>query len=378
MGTLGDSNDIRRLSTALCALAVMLVAIPALAQAHDPTTLEAAIEHYFAAESTAPAVVALNEAGFRYNRLLVAETLPSERAVFVEVELGCQGDKIRYPLKFERRTKDDTVHWKLSWAPAAVYAQTLADVARHDKLAKTDTGSEWAEIQRLPAFPIIVGPKSFVTPYGRVSATKVTPPPGAKNTNEPATSQLAPPKELAKHAQRWIGLTMEDDPGSANVDLLIEQKTSWTRVTQALMAPASLGLFRVYLVGRADGNLVAYAAAAPVIRRAPAGTEPLVVGMYHHGKTHAFRVRLGTEVVADSKACADNMTFCADTLTDFQKESEAHITDALAHHKTKVAYVMMAATGDFPAAEVVPYLAALDEALGLPDGKIFMGYIASQ
>ncbi len=375
MGTLADRHLPQILLMGACAFLVGLFAVPAHAQQAQARTVESALEHFFDANSHNPSVRKLLDAGFSYNRLLVAERLPSEKALFVEVELGEQDTKIRYPLKLESTAVDDGKRWSVAWSPVLEYAAALANDARQGDLASFGVGEQWSEIQRLPAFPIIVEKAAYVTPYGRVSAVPAQASGAHKSAQAPA--KLAPPKELVQHAQRWIGLTMEDDPGSANVDLLLGPEASWRHVTEALMAPASLGLFRVYLVGCSKKTIVAVSAVAPVVKHTRGGTVPIVVGMYAHNPGRAFRVRVGPQLLANQQSCAKDMTFCAQSTAQFQQKLSLHIHKALAHRNIKVAYVMLAATGDIAAAEVVPYITALGDALSIPHAKIFIGYIDS-
>lgn len=352
-----------------------VLASPAFAQQAAAPTVEAALEEHFSAEAKNAAAGVLRKAGYDYKRLLVAEMLPSETTLFVEVELA-KGDaekkSLRYPLKLERKLADGKVSWQVGWSPVEDYARGLVGVAKKDGLAAVGTDTAWTAVERLPAFPVIVGEKAFVTPYGRVPTT-------TKEGDEPTeNSQLAPPKKLAEHAQRWIGLTLEDEPGTANVDLILEPEVSWKRATQALMAPASFGLFRMYVVGANQGRFVALETAAPVMRKTPEGAEPLVVGMYREGDKHAFRVRIGKQLVPSDKACAENMTFCTVSIDAFEQKALDQITAALSQRHTRLAYVLFAATGDFPASEVATYLQALSTALGIPSKKIFMGYIGEK
>jgi hypothetical protein len=343
------------------------IASPAMAQS---PTVEGALQTHFGADSDDPAAQVLRKAGYTYERTLVAEMLPSETTLFVEVELARDDTNLRYPLKLARKLDDGEVRWSVDWSPVEDYARGLVAVGKDDALAPINAKTDWTAVERLPAFPVIVGEGVFVTPYGRV-ATQTQP-------SDDEAAQLAPPKKLAEHAQRWIGLTLEDEPGTANVDLILSPDVTWQRATTALMAPASFGMFRMYVVGSNDGRPVAFATAAPVLRQAPDGAAPLVVGMYPAGEQNAFKVRIGDEVVAGEDACADAMTFCAKTLADFEQQALDRITAAVTEKQTKLAYVMFATTGDFKASTVANHLIGLGRALGVPTAKIFMGYIGGK
>lgn len=360
----------KTLSFAALLAAICALASPAVAQQAPSPTVEGALQAHFGAESDDAAADVLRKAGYAYERLLVAEMLPSETTLFVEVELARDDTKLRYPLKLARKLDHGEVRWQVDWSPVEAYARGLVAVGKEDGLAEIDTKSGWTDIERLPAFPIIVGEQVFVTPYGRVATE-------TKTTDDEA-AQLAPPKKLAEHAQRWIGLTLEDEPGTANVDLILSPNVTWQRATKALMAPASFGMFRMYVVGSKEGRPVAFATAAPVVRQTPEGASPLVVGMYPEGEQNAFRVRIGDDLVGSDKACADGMTFCAKTLADFEQRALDQITAAVTQRQTKIAYVMFAATGDYKASAVANHLVGLGRALGVPSAKVFMGYIGGK
>jgi hypothetical protein len=356
-------------------LALLVFANPAHAQQAASTSVEGALEAYFAEGSGDSAAAVLRDAGFAYECLLVAEMLPSEATLLAEVELARGDTRLRYPIKLARQLDKDTITWKVNWTPVEAYAQGLVAIAGEEALASVgQVRTGWADIERVPAFPVIVGDTAFVTPYGRVAV------PEPSSGNEDAKQA---PQELGKHAQQWVGLTLEDEPGTANVDLLLGKDVAWTRATQALMAPASLGLFRTYLVGRAGADVVAVATAAPVVRPTAEDAAPLVIGMYREGDKHAFRVRIGDDVIAHEDACGDKMTFCVSSgkngsIDAFEQQSIDKITAAIQHKKAKLSYVMFAATGAFGAGEVARYIEALGQALGMPSSKIFIGYIGEE
>jgi hypothetical protein len=371
----------RILLAILSAAALVGFACPAYAQQSAATSVEGALQAHFSADSKAADAAVLRDAGYAYERMLIAEMLPSEATLFAEVELA-QGDvRLRYPLKLARKLDGDMIVWQVSWAPVEAYARGLVQVAGEGGLASVgETGTSWADVERLPAFPVIVGDTAFVTPYGRVAAPETV---GKAATADEAKSQLPMPKELSEHAQRWVGLTLEDEPGTANVDLLLSRGVAWTRVTQALMAPASLGLFRTYLIGRAGGQVVAHATAAPVVRQTPSGAEPMVVGMYRRSDKHAFRMRIGDDLIEGDDVCAERMTFCTGagdsaSLDIFKQQVLDLVSAAIKEDKNQIAYVMFAATGEFGAGEVVRHLKALGTALGVPTSKLFIGYIGAE
>ena len=353
-------------------LCLFAVASGAHAQPPAAPTVEAALQQYFASDAADAAV--LREAGFGYERLLVAESLPSEMTLAVEVELSGPHRTVRYPLKIERVEPQGTTNWRVDWAPEQAYANALVEYAGGDTLAALGDAKAWHRTERLPAFPIVVADDAFVTPFGAVEAQTGT----AKDGGD----EIVPPKKLVEHSQRWVGLLLEDEPGAAIIDLLVAPGASWKQVTRAMMAPASLGLFRVYLLGRADRTVVAVPSVAPIFgtQTSPERTAPLVIGMYNVKGGPGFRVRLGDAVLEAETAsgCGERMSFCAATLEQFETKTAQLVGDAAASSKTKIAYVMLAATGEFEFADVLPYYPALARALGVPAGKLFVGYIRDE
>lgn len=348
---------------------VTAFAWPAFAQDTKSKTVEGALQAYFAGDAD-EGVAVLGKAGFEYERLLVAEMLPSEATVVAEVELAGDAKRLRYPVKLERSLVDGEARWRVGWAPVEAYARALLAVSGEGAGAQIPGGEVWADIRRVPAFPVIVSEQLFVTPFGQVPAE-----PADGATPE---EQLVPPQKLVEHAQRWIGLLLEDDPAPAAVDLMVAPGASWTRTTQALMAPASQGLFKVYMIGQKDDRLVAATAAAPIFgqQSTPQGTAPLIVGVYKAEGGPGVRVKFGDTLVEGEATCGERMSFCATSLEEFRQQSANVVGEAVEKADARVAYVMLAATGDFEYAEVLPYFDALSGALGVPTGKIFMGYIA--
>jgi hypothetical protein len=353
-----------------CCLLAVLTAAPDGARAQEAPTVEVALQQYFGAESSDEAVEALRGAGFDYERLLVAESLPSRTTVMVEVELASDSGRLRYPLKLARRDAAEGSSWQVDWAPEPVYARALAALSV-DGLAGFEAPGFWADVERLPAFPVVVLADRFVTPFGAVAAEP------AEDAEQPA--ELAAPEDLFKHAQRWTGMILEDAPGPAGIDLIVGADVSWRRATQAMMAPAAVGLFRLYLVGRAGGDLVALASNAPVMGDdATSQSAPLVVGMYPAGDQSAFRIRIGERLLDAEDSCAERMSLCAQSAEAFELAAVGHVTDALAEEPTKIAYVLFAATADFSVAQVAAHYRALSVSLGVESQKMFLGFIADE
>lgn len=418
---------------ALLLLSVFLIAAPppgALAQTGAPPgsaasavraqTVTGALERYFAADSTDPAVGELNKAQFAFNRLLVAEVLPGGKALLAEVALSKKGMVIRYPIKLERDETQPATTWRVTWAPDVAFARALVGACEGRDLAPLQVGRPWEDFHRLPAFPVIVGPGYFVTPFGKIDEKS-----GARATA--AAASLHPPEELTRHVQRWTGQVMLDDPASANVDLLLHAGVTWKHATRALMAPAMQGLFRIHFVGHGPRGLYAVSAAAPVFKEATATTQSSAViamsALPAHNAAgdvpgYAFRVRVGEQMLgaqpaaasppasskekdarnsdapssdthADTRSstqvtrssaqvnCDSAATFCARTLDDFRARIKQSILARPDGHKAPPTQVLLAATGDLPATVVVNHLGSVLQALEMTTERVFAGYSAA-
>lgn len=362
------------------------VAAPAYAQAPSPKagaqsaqktarTVEGALRAYFSADTAA--ANAFRAAGLDYRRILIAHRLPSADRLIVEVELGNGPTALRYPL----RLKDDSAakdgsQWRVDWAPDDAYARALAEAAQNGRFAQAGAGRGWSEIQRLPAFPVLVGADFFVTPYGRIAVD-----PAAEGA-EPSAG-LDPPEDLGKHAQRWTGMLLQDDPGSANIDIILADGATWKRATQALLPAAMVGLVRAYYIGQDEGALVATSTVAPVFKQMVSGDATLVIGVSPTEKARRYgvRLRLGGQALAPaaekSGECPESATFCASTDGDFAPQLQAQARQLKAANTTP-AYVMLAASGDILAADMLHYLASARVVFELGAGKIVVGYIAPQ
>lgn len=375
-----------------------------------------ALENYFSADSEAPAVRALHGAKLAFNRLLVAEVLPGGKTLLAEVALSNKDAAIRYPIKLERDETPSGDAWRVTWAPDVAFAQALVAACEANKLAALQVGRPWEDFHRLPAFPVIVTREYVVTPFGKIDEK-----PDARA--EAPAGALHPSKELTRHVQRWTGQVMLDDPASANVDLLLHADVTWKHATQALMAPAMQGLFRIYFVGHGPRGLYAVSAAAPVFKEAAAATNSSAVIAMSALPTpkvggdvpgYAFRVRLGDQVLDGKPAaagtpsqapknaelesreggahpdaaaaidCAAAATFCARTLDDFRARLKQRVLAAADGqkasadgHKAVPTQVLLAAPGDLPAMVVVNHLGSLRETLEMTTDRIFAGYSAA-
>lgn len=355
-------------------------------------TVDGALAAYFSKRSDARAAKIFRDADIRYKRVLIAHLLPSEDALLVEVELARGATSLRYPIRLEDISEaKNGSNWRVDWAPDAVYARAIADATVHTRFAPARAGQPWSEIQRLAAFPVIVGADYFVTPFGRIEVEKA--PQGAESP-----TGLNPPEQLAKHVQRWTGQILQDDPGSANLDLLLGEGVSWKRATQAMLPAAMAGLFRIYFVTMRDDALVGFSAVAPVFKEVVTGESTLVIGVTQASapddgpRQYGVRLRVGSRTLKASSSdasdensdgkvdpatqCGPRSVFCAATGDEFRGRLDAHIKQL--SRDGGPTHVMLAASAEVGAAAVLNFLATTRAVLNLPLGKIVVGYIGSQ
>lgn len=356
------------------------------AQAQTPpaapgaATVQGAIEAYFSPESDAEAARIFRAANLDLRRLLVAHRLLMESALLVEVELAHGATALRYPLRLEDTSpRKNGTRWRVDWAPDVAYARALVQAAAGGELAQSGAGQPWSQIQRLPAFGIIVGADFFVTPFGRIEDA-----PAAEDAAP--GGGLRPAPQLHKHAQRWTGMLLFDDPGSANVDVILRTGVSWERVTQAVLPAAMVGLARIYLVSTRDGAPLAFSLVAPVLKQVISGASTRVIGVTPVGQTGAdpryrVRVRVGEKQVEKtagaSGQCPGEATFCATSDDDFAAQLGALAPQLKAAEKTSE-YVLFAASAGVPAEVMLKFMARAYALLELPVGKMLLGYIAAE
>lgn len=341
-------------------------------------TVAGALESYFAQDSEAAKV--FRAAKIDYKRLLIAHLLPSKDRLLVEVELAHGRSALRYPLRLEDiSSAEDGSIWRVDWAPDPAYARALAGAAKKGAFARSSAGQSWSKIQRLPAFPVLVGADFFVTPYGRIEVELAA-------AGSGQSAGLDPPKDLSKHAQRWTGMLLQDDPGTANVDILLSEDVSWKRATQALLPAAMVGLARVYFISMGDDAPVAFPAVAPVFKEMISGESTLVIGvsslkLNEDAGGYGVGLRMGSRGLEASSEkqteCPEKTTFCVSSEDEFAASLHTRVQEFAAANMAPSS-VMLAASGDIPAEVVLKFLARARKLMKLPTGKIVVGYIAPQ
>lgn len=332
--------------------------------------MQSALERALAAEGgTDDALDELVRSGAEFERVLVAEVTPDNRGVVAELGFSYEGRRFRFPIKFERSSPDSDAIWRVSWIPDATYARALIGAIQGGPLPASDVGAPWSELTRLPTLPIIVRSESVFTPWGHGALID--------QARAPEDQQLMPPAAVAKAAQRWVGGILAEDPAPASVDLMIDPNTSWKDLSRVVMGVASSGLFRVYMLQQGPEQLLAVPGAAPVFGtgRSPGDAAPLVVAMFPRAEGAAFRVRIGDEEYRPSKPCAPNMSFCADSPEDYEASLAKAVEDVMKGADTQIAYVMFAAGEDTTVGQGVAYFQRTHSALGISEGKVFLGYV---
>lgn len=333
--------------------------------------MQNALERALAAEGgTDDALDALVRSGAEFERVLVAEVTPDNRGVVAELEFSYEGRAFRFPIKLDRSEPKASARWTVSWTPEPAYARALIGAIQAGPLPSTDIGDPWAELARLPALPVIVRSDTVFTPFGRGALID--------NANVPESQALMPPAAVAKAAQRWVGSVLGEDPGPAAVDLMVDPEASWKDLSRVIMGASSSGLFRLQILQQGPEQLVASPAAAPVFGsgRSAEDTAPLVVAMLPHEDGAAFRVRIGDREFRPAEPCRPDVSFCADSPDAYRASLAQAVKSLVAESDTRISYVMFAAGADTTVGEGVSYFQRTHGALGIPQGKVFLGYLS--
>lgn len=312
----------------------------------------------------------LKARGASLGSLLVMESLP-KGGFMAEVSVQYKGAQLRLPVKLAAQATAGCKRWEVVWAPSKDYVIALLNMSTSGALPKPFDGSpQWVKLERLPALPLILTRQRIISPFGEVSLESDA----AQDISERA-NELAPPKALLVHTQRWLREVLEDDQGPASVDFLVDQQLSWLQLQRVLLGVSSLGLFRVYVITGQDGELGALPLAAPVFGSNGAA-KPLIVGYYQLAAGQVgIRISSGQHVLKDDAPCDPEMSFCVagpqalgGRLVDLGKKLRAK--DA-----ALVKDVMFAAPGEVSVGSAISFLSVLPRALGSSPQRLFLGYI---
>ncbi|MFU8806108.1 MAG: hypothetical protein ACNA8W_20015 [Bradymonadaceae bacterium] len=292
-------------------------------------------------------------------RVLQAEFVRDGQEAVVEVGFEAHGKGVRLPLKFRRAPGG----WEPAWAPETVYVEAMLNMARSESLPISSETTAWSEVKRLPSLPLIVTRQQVITPFGSMQLDE--------------SSELLPPEELVRHVQRWMREILREAPGPAGVDIIADARIDWHDFTRVLMAPASMGFFRVHLITRSlEGSLIgAVTANIPVFATGiPRGLHILTVGLYRAGSQWGVSVATEDGPIIDETACAAGVSFCVRDVSEIEEPFRQVLTkmEAALEDFTH----LMFATGPTTDLEtVMPYLEKLLSEVDFEDGKLFLGYI---
>ena len=297
----------------------------------------------------------LRAAGATYEGILTLERLPSG-GYLSEVAVSVGRRTLRYPVKLERGAGG----WSVAWQPDAAYASALVAIAKSGALPVARTDSEWAAVARMPALGVVATKARFVTPFGVVERA-------ASGTKEPAGLAVEP--TLVAHAQQWIQQALDEDPAPAGFDLLADGALDWKALNVAMFSLSSVGLYQIWLVTDGEGRLLQIPAAAPV--GAVAGLQgpavPVVALSSLGEQKFGFRVAPGGASQPPEEAPT------AIPIGGEDARALAEALDGLLAPGGE--HAMFAATGNVAVGDVVRFLAAFADYMGLAPHRILLGYV---
>lgn len=354
---------------------VLALWLPSWALAQSDTddgasTMHAALEKALASEGGADdSLDVLVRAGASYEKVLVAEVTPDNRGVVAELGFDYEGRRFRFPVKLERSEPSTAATWKVAWLPDAEYARALIGTVQGGPLPQSDVGEVWADASHLPSLPVIVRSDSVFTPYGRSALVA--------EARAPKNQKLMPPAAVAKAAQRWVGMLLSEDPAPASVDLMIDPSVSWKDLARVIMGVSAIGLFRIHIIQQGPEQLISLPGAAPVFgsEASPEDAAPLIVAMFPHPDGAAFRIRIGDQEYRPPEPCQPDMSFCADSPDAYRASLAQAVKSLVAESDQKIAYVMFAAGSRTTVGDGLSYFQRTHGALGIPEGKVFLGYV---
>ncbi len=343
----------KRLARILAVAAVCLVATNGSAQ----TTLESGVEAALRAQGAGNAP--LTQAGAKFAHIAIAERLPSGQWL-CEVVLALDEREIRWPLGMRVSEKDGT--WEPSWQPSIEYAKALKNMLASERLPRAEGSGSWHSARRLPAMPVIVTSKRYVTPFGALDI-------------KDRGGELRPSIPLLKHAQRWVTEALADDPGPAAIDFIIDASISWRTLNRALFSISAAGLYQVFIIARGESGWTWVGGAAPIAFQKAKGPPGVVVGLYPQGVGLGVRLSMEGEVLEDESACNPEMTLCISDVESFATALTAQTSEALSKRATPLDTAMVGATEDLKAGTVIQYLDRVHEALSVAPHSIMLGLI---
>lgn len=343
----------RRFTRILFVALTLLMASDVYAQRSLESGVKAAIQTDSA--GNAP----LMQAGATFEHIAVAERLPSGQWL-LEVVLSLDGKKIRWPLGMRRSVEDGL--WKPTWQPTREYANALKNMLASGTLPAAKGRGAWHEVKRLPAMPVVVTARRYVTPFGAVDI-------------KDDGGELRPSIPLLKHAQRWIQEALADDPGPAAIDFIIDASISWRTLNRALFSISTAGLYRVFIIAEGESDWVWIGGAAPIAFQKKEGPPTVVVGLYPQKDQIGVRLSVEGKVLEDASACDPEMTYCATDVESFRTGLTQRVTAALSNRSSPLDIAMLAATQEVEAGKAVERLDTLAEVFSVAPHSIMLGLI---
>jgi len=363
-GEAGGRRGVR--GTALFVLAAALCAGAAPASG-ESTSMEDELRGVFEESSPAdhPSLDVLRSEGVRYDGVAVAERTPRTGGYLVEARLSTNRGIVRFPVKLQR---GDRGGWTIEWSPSRSYAAELvAFLEGETAKVSGELARPWADAERLPALPMIVGETTVVTPFGSVPVD--------------GAGGVEPPPKLGKHVGRWVDSVLERDRGAAGLDLLVTPETPWRNVTRALFAGASAGLFSAHFVVRLRETdaLAAVPTLAPVFEsgRKPADDSSFLVAI-DAARPAAIRVRVQGELLSGSDECGGDASLCDVDPVGFAEGLLGLVESHFEQGPPNVSHVMVAVSGAVEFADALSYAVQIPMALGIPSEKLFVGHVGER
>ncbi len=308
---------------------------------------------------------ALKKLGAKPTKILVAERLPDGTwAVEHGFELdGKQG-------RIAMRLKDAPGGWRPAWVPVTEYGAALGNLLQSGSLPASESERAWSQLQRLPAFPVIVTKKRAVTPFGVLEKDdEATATDRFQRGRPKPTGPLPTSQALARHAERWIKEVLADDPGPAGLDLIVDSSISWQRFNAALFSVAGVGLYMGEIVAAGKSDWVSIPFAAP-IAAATGKVPPALVLAYYPGEQFGFRVVFEKAPVPTTKGCPEPMAICGESAESFEPGLRKIVG------KKPVQRVMFASGGKTTTADAIGWVERTNKLLGLAPHRLFLGFIA--
>lgn len=350
---------------ALLIAALLLISAPALADGG----LEGSIREE-ALRADVPAMAAITARGAKVVGVLGVEQLP-RGAWMAELEvLTGKNLRVRIPVKLARDAPKQvgcSAVWRVIWAPEPAYIEAMISITSGALPAHTGIAPLWTSAGRLPALPVIATKARIITPFGSVNWDA-----GELPVNMPATArELAPPKALLTHMQRWFGDVLEGEPGAASLDLLAEGGLDWLSVQRILLGAGSQGAFVMHVITSGPDGLHAAPLMAPIFGSIPEPQRP-------HPLTITLLERVGAQVSVRvshrGRVIGDQQTLLVADPDALAAALPALIAAALPEPK----HLFIGAPGAMTLSEVLAWVAPLPGAVGVSPERVFVGFVKAK